>query len=65
MSLTSKSLKATIEKELAIQGFKLDTEGAMIAKLAEAIANAVITEITTNAEVVVAPGVAGGTFPVL
>jgi hypothetical protein len=49
MALTKSSLKQKLETELKAQGFELDGEFAMAGKFAEAIANAVVDEITQNA----------------
>lgn len=49
MSLSKSSLKQKLETELQAQGFVLTGEFAMASKMAEAIANAVVDEITQNA----------------
>ncbi len=49
MALSKASLKSKIETELTAQGFTLGGEFAMASKLAQAIANAVVDEITQNA----------------
>ncbi|MDO6706131.1 hypothetical protein [Photobacterium sp. 1_MG-2023] len=51
MALNKESLKVRLEVELQAQGFEMSGEFAMAAKMAEAIANAVVDEITQNAEV--------------
>ncbi|ODZ41998.1 hypothetical protein BBN02_00375 [Vibrio parahaemolyticus] len=50
MALTKPSLKQKLETELKAQGFVLEGEFAMAGKFAEAIANAVVDEITRNAK---------------
>ncbi|WP_162836563.1 hypothetical protein [Photobacterium halotolerans] len=52
MALNKESLRVRLEDELNAQGFETGGEFAMAAKMAEAIANAVVEEITQNAEVV-------------
>ena len=49
MALSKSSLKEKLETELQAQGFVLTGEFAMAGKFAEAIANAVVDEITQNA----------------
>ncbi|HHB1596100.1 TPA: hypothetical protein ACN976_004287 [Vibrio campbellii] len=49
MAISKASLKQKLETELKAQGFVLDGEFAMAGKMAEAIANAVVDEITQNA----------------
>lgn len=51
MALSKASLKEKLENELKAQGFVLEGEFAMAGKMAEAIANAVVDEITQNAQV--------------
>lgn len=51
MALNKESLRVRLEDELNAQGFETGGEFAMAAKMAEAIANAVVDEITQNAEV--------------
>ncbi|MGR6780635.1 hypothetical protein ACU5B6_25440 [Moritella viscosa] len=65
MALSKRSLKAKLETELKAQGFVLDGEFAMAGKFAEAIANAVVDEITANALVVVQGGSSAGQFKVM
>lgn len=65
MALNKGSLKQKIETELKAQGFELGGEFAMASKLAEAIANAVLDEITQNAEVPVTGGSSAGTYNVI
>lgn len=69
MALDKTSLKTRITTELASQGFNL-TNAPMTEKMAEAIANAVIDEITINAMVnttvtgVTGTGAPGGPLPI-
>ncbi|QIS00563.1 hypothetical protein [Vibrio diabolicus] len=64
MALTKPSLKQKLETELKAQGFVLEGEFAMAGKFAEAIANAVVDEITQNAQVEVTSGSSAGTYKV-
>lgn len=64
MALTKPSLKQKLETELKAQGFVLGGEFAMAGKFAEAIANAVVDEITQNAQVEVTSGSSAGTYKV-
>ncbi|HAT8546191.1 TPA: hypothetical protein I7180_05865 [Vibrio vulnificus] len=64
MPLTKPSLKQKLETELKAQGFVLDGEFAMAGRFAEAIANAVVDEITQNAQVEVTSGSSAGTYKV-
>ncbi|SGY86629.1 hypothetical protein [Moritella viscosa] len=64
MALSKRSLKTKLETELKAQGFVLDGEFAMAGKFAEAIANAVVDEITANAEVGVTGGSSAGKYKV-
>ncbi|EGQ8300066.1 TPA: hypothetical protein NKQ43_002599 [Vibrio parahaemolyticus] len=64
MALTKTSLKGKLETELKAQGFVLDGEFAMAGKFAEAIANAVVDEITENAQVKVVKGSSIGEYKV-
>lgn len=64
MALSKASLKEKIAAELTAQGFVLDGEFAMAGKMAEAIANAVVDEITQNAEVPVTGGSSAGKYKV-
>ncbi|WP_373960364.1 hypothetical protein [Vibrio gigantis] len=62
MALSKKSLKQKLETELKAQGFVLDGEFAMAGMMAEAIANAVVDEITQNAQVEVTSGSSEGSY---
>lgn len=64
MALTKPSLKQKLETELKAQGFVLDGEFAMAGKFAEAIANAVVDEITQNAQVEIISGSSAGSYKV-
>ncbi|EKO3563686.1 hypothetical protein P0E95_000004 [Vibrio metschnikovii] len=64
MALSKSSLKSKLVSELQAQGFETQGQHAMAAKMAEAIANAVIDEITQNAEVSVTSGSSAGTYQV-
>ncbi len=64
MAISKGSLKQKIETELKAKGFVLDGEFAMAGMMAEAIANAVVDEITQNAEVQVTGGSSAGTYKV-
>lgn len=64
MAISKGSLKQKIEIELKAKGFVLDGEFAMAGMMAEAIANAVVDEITQNAEVQVTGGSSAGTYRV-
>ena len=63
--LDKSSLKAKIETELQAQGIKIDGEHAWASKLATAIANAVVNEITANGEVVIQRGSSAGNYKVV
>ncbi|MEZ8205880.1 hypothetical protein ACED47_17505 [Vibrio splendidus] len=64
MAISKGSLKQKIETELKAKGFVLDGEFAMAGMMDEAIANAVVDEITQNAEVQVTGGSSAGTYKV-
>ncbi|MEZ8625577.1 hypothetical protein AB4369_09310 [Vibrio sp. 10N.261.49.A5] len=64
MALSNTSLKQKLETELKAQGFVLDGEFAMAGMMAEAIANAVVDEITRNAQVEVIEGSSKGNYQV-
>jgi len=49
MALSKSSLKNRIETEMTAQGFNLTNPYCEASKMAEALANAIIDEITTNA----------------
>jgi hypothetical protein len=64
MALSNTSLKQKLETELKAQGFVLDGEFAMAGMMAEAIANAVVGEITRNAQVEAIEGSSKGNYQV-
>ena len=64
MALSKASMKQKLENELKAQGFVLEGEFAMAGKMAEAIANAVVDEITQNAQVPVTGGSSAGNYKV-
>lgn len=64
MALSDSSLKQKILDEMKALGFVTTGEFAKNADFAEAIAKAVIAEITENAQVVVASGSSAGTYDV-
>ncbi|MEZ8880247.1 hypothetical protein AB6E09_14540 [Vibrio lentus] len=64
MALSKTSLKQKLETELKAHGFVLDGEFAMAGMMAEAIANAVVDEITQNAQVEVIEGSSKGNYQV-
>ncbi len=64
MALDKGSLKAKIVKEMKGKGMVTEGEFAKAADLAEAIANAVVDEITANAMVVIGKGNSAGSYKV-
>lgn len=64
MALSKASLKERLITELQAQGFVTEGEHAMVQKMAEAIANAVVDEILQNAFVLVTAGSSSGTYKV-
>ncbi|MCC3836457.1 hypothetical protein [Vibrio parahaemolyticus] len=64
MALSKASLKQKIVTELQAQGFVTSGTHARSAEMAEAIANAVVDEITQNAQVKVTGGSSSGTYNV-
>ncbi|WP_017630420.1 hypothetical protein [Vibrio sp. 624788] len=64
MAISKGSLKQKIETELKAKGFVLDGEFAMAGMMAEAIANAVVDEITQNAKVTISAGSSSGEYKV-
>ena len=64
MAISKASLKQKIETELKAKGFVLDGEFAMAGMMAEAIANAVVDEITQNAKVTISAGSSSGEYKV-
>ena len=64
MALSKSGLKSKIEAEMVKGGIVIDGEHAQASVLAQAIANAVVDEITANALVVVPSGSSAGQFKV-
>jgi hypothetical protein len=64
MPLDKGALKAKIIKEMNGKGIITEGEFAKAADLAEAIANAVIDEIMTNAMVVIDKGSSAGSYKI-
>ncbi|WP_435247322.1 hypothetical protein ACMAZD_11475 [Vibrio sp. nBUS_14] len=64
MAISKASLKQKIETELKAKGFVLDGEFAMAGMMAEAIANAVVDEISQNSIVTVSKGSSAGSYKV-
>lgn len=64
MALSKSGLKNRITQAMVSQGAKTDNEHSWVEKMAEAIADAVIDEITENATVVVASGSSAGEYKV-
>lgn len=60
MALSKSSLKAKIITEMNAQGMVTDGPFAKAGNLAEAIANAVVDEITANAAVTIKTGSSAG-----
>lgn len=64
MALSKSSLKDRILSELQGQGFVTTGNHAKSDELAQAIANAVVDEITANAKAAVASGSSAGNWPI-
>lgn len=64
MPLSKASLKKKIETELKAQGFVLGGEFDMVSKMSTAMANAIVDEITQNAQVNVTKGSSAGGYKV-
>jgi predicted transcriptional regulator len=64
MPISNGSLKAKIVKEMNGKGMVTEGEFAKAADLAEAIANAVVDEITTNGLVVIDKGSSAGSYKI-
>ncbi len=64
MALSKESLKSKIIAEMNAQGMVTDGPFAKAGNLAEAIANAVVDEITANAQVEVTAGSSAGSYKV-
>ncbi len=64
MALSKSALKSKIEAEMVKGGIVIKGEHAQASVLAQAIANAVVDEITANAEVGVTGGSSAGKYKV-
>ncbi|MBB1312516.1 hypothetical protein [Aliivibrio sp. SR45-2] len=64
MPINNGSLKAKIVKEMNAKGMVTEGEFAKAADLAEAIANAIVDEITTNGLVVIDKGSSEGSYKI-
>ena len=64
MALSKSALKSKIEAEMVKGGIVIVGEHAQASVLAQAIANAVVDEITANAEVGVTGGSSAGKYKV-
>jgi len=64
MALSKSALKSKIEQEMIKGGLVITGQYAQASVLAEAIANAVIDEITANASVSVTGGSSAGSYKV-
>ena len=65
MPISNDSLKAKIVKEMNAKGMVTEGEFAKAADLAEAIANAIVDEITTNGLVVIDKGSSAGSYKII
>ncbi|KPU82622.1 hypothetical protein JI57_03945 [Psychromonas sp. PRT-SC03] len=64
MALSASSLKNSIISEMKSKGFITEGEFSRAGELAEIIANAVVSEITQNAVVIVDKGSSAGNYKV-
>lgn len=64
MALSKSSLKDRIITEMESQGFVTQGTHAKADELAQAIANAVVDEITANAKAAVSSGSSEGNWPI-
>jgi hypothetical protein len=64
MALSKGQLKNRIVSEMVAQGATASGEHSWVNRMAEAIANAVVDEIQSNAEVPVTGGSSAGTYGV-
>lgn len=64
MALDQKRLENLIVTNLESAGFKEAGQYSKVRELAEAISKAVVTEITTNAQTIVASGSSAGPWPI-
>ncbi|QUM81656.1 hypothetical protein HWV01_15890 [Moritella sp. 5] len=65
MALSKSALKSKIEAEMVKGGIVISGEHAQASVLAQAIANAVVDEVTANALVVVPGGSSAGQYKVV
>lgn len=65
MALSASSLKSKITANLKAQGFEVDAEHCMMNQMAQAIAEAFVDEITTNAQADVKGGSSSGKHKIL
>lgn len=64
MALSKGQLKSRIVSEMQAQGATASGEYSWVNRMAEAIANAVVDEVQSNAEVPVTVGSSSGTYKV-
>lgn len=64
MALSKAQLKSRIISEMQAQGATATGEHSWVNRMAEAIANAVVDEVQSNAEVPVTSGSSAGTYKV-
>lgn len=64
MALSKSALKSRIISEMQAQGATADGEHSWVNRMAEAIANAVVDEVQSNAEVPVTGGSSAGNYKV-
>lgn len=64
MALSKSDLKTRIVSEFEALGAKADGEHSWVNKIAQAIANAVVDEIQTNAKAAVSGGSSAGEHPI-
>jgi|TARA_A100001518_G_C1190494_1_gene36248 hypothetical protein len=64
MALNKSSLKGRIVSEMKAQGATATGEHSWVNRMAEAIANAVVDEVQSNAEVPVTSGSSAGNYKV-
>lgn len=64
MALSKSALKSRIVSEMQSQGATATGEHSWLNRMAEAIANAVVDEVTSNAEVPVTGGSSSGVYKV-
>lgn len=64
MALSKEATKAELLKELKAKGFEIDGEFSQNSPLMEAIAAAIVTVITRDAQVVVDGGSSAGSYQV-